>query len=45
MRQILAKVLWNFDLELAPESDQWSKQRLYTLWEKGPLMVKLTPRS
>ena len=44
MRLILAKVLWNFDLELAPGSDGWvERQKVYGLWEKGPLMVKVRP--
>jgi cytochrome P450 len=42
MRLILAKVLFNFDLELCPESVGWmEKQRVYTLWQKPPLMVKV----
>lgn len=44
MRVILARMLWNFDMELAPESDGWEKQKVYTLWDKGPLMVKLSAR-
>ncbi|KAK3301698.1 cytochrome P450 [Chaetomium strumarium] len=45
MRLILARVLWNFDLELMNESWNWNDQKIYLLWEKGPLMVKLTPVS
>lgn len=44
MRLILARVLWNFDLELSPGSDRWVDQPIYTLYEKSPLMVKLRPR-
>lgn len=43
MRLILAKVLWHFDVELCPQSDNWIQQKLFTLWDKGPLMVKLHP--
>lgn len=43
MRLILAQVLWNFDMELAPESDNWASQKIFSLWQKGPLYVKLTP--
>ena len=44
MRIILARVLWNFDMRIAEESLDWmSKQKIYNLWEKGPLMVHLTP--
>ncbi|RDI88055.1 hypothetical protein Vi05172_g1947 [Venturia inaequalis] len=41
MRLILAKIIYNFDFELLPESQEWADQRVYTLWEKKPLMVKL----
>ncbi|OAA59705.1 Cytochrome P450 [Niveomyces insectorum RCEF 264] len=43
MRLILARLLYNFDLEIMPDSRNWSQQKIYTLWEKGPLNVKLTP--
>jgi hypothetical protein len=43
MRLILAKMLWNFDFELADPTDDWMSRNLgYSLWYKGPLMVKLT---
>lgn len=41
MRLIITKVLFNFDLELCPESDGWIKQDAYILWQKSPLMVRL----
>lgn len=45
MRVILARVLWNFDLALAEDSKQWRKdQKVFVVWEKGPLNVYLTPR-
>jgi hypothetical protein len=41
-RLILAKVLYNFDFKLCPESKDWmNNQQVYTLWEKKPLMVKV----
>lgn len=43
MRYIITGVLWNFDLSLIKESQDWSEQNAYTLSGKGPLMVKLTP--
>lgn len=45
MRLILARLLWKFDLELMPESRNWSDQKIYTLWEKGAINVKLSPAS
>lgn len=41
MRLILVKVLFNFDLELAEGSENWLNQKSYTIWEKGPLNVRL----
>ncbi|KHN94126.1 cytochrome P450 ClCP1 [Metarhizium album ARSEF 1941] len=45
MRLILARVVYNFDMKLASESSGWLNQRAFTLWEKNPLMVYLTPRT
>lgn len=41
----MAMLLWNFDLELTPESKNWSTQEVYLLWEKPSLMIKLIPRA
>jgi len=43
MRAILANVLWHFDFELCPESEGWSNQKVYGIWEKKDLFVKLKP--
>jgi hypothetical protein len=43
MRIILSKILFHFDLELEPESENWRTQEVYTLWQKPALNVKLTP--
>lgn len=43
MRLVLATILWNFDLRLCEESDNWTMQDSYLLWEKHPLLVELTP--
>lgn len=42
-RMILARLIWNFDMELMPDSLDWNKQRVFLLYEKRPLQVKLTP--
>lgn len=43
-RLLLSKVLYNFNLEMLPESQGWiERQAAYGLWEKIPLMVKVTP--
>ena len=42
MRLILAKLVWHFDMELVDKDEDWvSKQHVYGLWDKEPLMVKL----
>lgn len=40
MRLIITNVLYNFDLELCPESERWMEQDVFTLWEKRALMVR-----
>lgn len=45
MRLILAKILYNFDLTLVPESIGWNKQKTFLLWEKKDLMVQLKARA
>ncbi|KAF4539469.1 Cytochrome p450 protein [Lasiodiplodia theobromae] len=41
LRIILAKMLWNFEFKLRPESDAWINQKCYTLWQKTPLWVEV----
>ncbi|KAG9190207.1 averantin hydroxylase [Alternaria panax] len=44
MRLILAKVLFAFDLELVEKERDWmSEQKVFTLWDKGALMIKVKP--
>lgn len=46
MRTILARMAWNFDLELDPASCGWlDKQRMFTTWHKTEMRVGLRPRS
>lgn len=41
---ILARLIWNFDPELAEDEEDWiGKQGNYVIWEKLPLNVVLTP--
>ena len=46
MKMVLAKVFWNFDLELAEKmkEDDWTDQKVYLLNEKTPMYVKMRPR-
>lgn len=43
MGLILAKVLYNFDLDLDAKTGQWMDQKVYGIWGKKPLWVKLKP--
>ncbi|KAJ5156583.1 hypothetical protein N7492_009386 [Penicillium capsulatum] len=44
MRLVICKLLYNFDLTLQPESDNWTDQKVYFLWDKPSLMVTLHDR-
>ncbi|KAL6855679.1 cytochrome P450 [Trichoderma novae-zelandiae] len=45
MRLILAKIMWNFDLALHPDSTDWMERNLsFSLWQKPNLHVYIKPR-
>lgn len=40
MRLILTKIVWSFDLELDPKSNNWEQEcKVMTLWKKPELLV------
>lgn len=42
MRLILARMIWNFDMELSEDSKNWLKgQKAFAVWKKPPLNVQL----
>lgn len=44
MRLILARIIFNFDFEIADDSREWyTGQKVYTLWDKPALNVYLKP--
>jgi aspirochlorine biosynthesis cytochrome P450 monooxygenase len=44
MRIILARLLWNFDLELSEESNSWADGiKVFMIYQRPSLMVKLRP--
>ncbi|KAH6894738.1 cytochrome P450 [Thelonectria olida] len=46
MRLILARIIWNFDVQITEESQLWEKKsRSYIAWEKGRMLVYLMPRT
>lgn len=45
LRLILARIVFNFDMELAPECRGWTdEQEVYAFWNKPALNVYYTPR-
>ena len=41
---ILARLVYDFDMKLAPDSQKWvERQKTYTLWDRLPLNVYFTP--
>lgn len=45
MRLILARLLWNFDLELCDSSGGWDDQKAWMAWIKPALRVRVIPRA
>ncbi|EFQ36369.1 cytochrome P450 [Colletotrichum graminicola M1.001] len=45
IRMIMVKMLWNFDLKLCDEDEDWLDQPVFLVFKKRPLMVKVRPRS
>ncbi|KAF1983382.1 isotrichodermin C-15 hydroxylase [Aulographum hederae CBS 113979] len=44
LKLVLARLIFNFDLELVDEGEDWLDQKVYTLWLKKPLMVRVKER-
>lgn len=44
MKLILAKLLWHFDFDLDQRTGEWLDQKIFTFWQKKPLLVKVTER-
>jgi cytochrome P450 len=44
MKMMVTRVLFQFDMEQAEPKKIWQDQRAFTIWEKSPLMVRLTDR-
>ena len=43
---ILAKMIWNFEFEMADPNDwDWMNQKAYLVFEPKALMVKLTEKA
>ncbi|KAI1383399.1 cytochrome P450 [Hypoxylon trugodes] len=44
LRMVLARLIWQFDLELMSESRDWFDQKVFIIWYRRPLLVKLVAR-
>ena len=44
LRSMLARMLWNFEMELCEGNGNWEDQKLQFVLVKPPLMVKLSHR-
>jgi hypothetical protein len=42
MRLIIAKLFWNFDIDLPAESRDWVNQKSFSLWRRPELMVNIS---
>ncbi|KAF1847911.1 benzoate 4-monooxygenase cytochrome P450 [Cucurbitaria berberidis CBS 394.84] len=45
IRTILARLVWHFEFELESESQDWEHQKVFVLWQKPSLMVRLKART
>ncbi|KAF2500018.1 cytochrome P450 [Lophium mytilinum] len=44
MRLVIARLLFSFDLEATPMIEDWTNQKIWFLWDKKPLWLKLHAR-
>lgn len=45
MKPIVAKVFYNFNLELCKESEDWNDQKIFLMWDKGPLYCRISQKA
>lgn len=44
MKLALCRIVYEFDFELVDDKDDWFEQKVYTLWNKKPLMMRFIER-
>lgn len=44
IRSVLTRIMWKFDMKLQEDSQYWDDQKVFTLWQKPQLNIKLSPR-
>lgn len=40
----MSKMIWNFDIELVNDDGNWPNQKIYVLYQKKPMKIRLNPR-
>ncbi|KAI9737244.1 MAG: hypothetical protein M1818_005776 [Claussenomyces sp. TS43310] len=43
MRLVLVRLLWEFDLELVDQEQKWDETKVFLIWAKKPLWIRLHP--
>lgn len=43
IKLIIARLVWQFDIQNATEGDWMGSQKVFMVWEKAPLWIKLQP--
>ncbi|KAG8163967.1 hypothetical protein KVR01_005885 [Diaporthe batatas] len=43
VRLVVGRLVFSFDFELCEESRDWARQRVFVLWEKNPLYLRVKP--
>lgn len=41
MQLIIARMLWNFDIELVDKNSLWTDQKVHWSWVRTPLIIKI----
>ncbi|KAF2122857.1 putative benzoate 4-monooxygenase cytochrome P450 [Lophiotrema nucula] len=44
IKSTIARLVWNFEMQLCKESKSWINQNVFLVWEKGPLWVQFRER-
>jgi hypothetical protein len=45
MKLALTRIIYDFDFELAEPEVDWLDQKVYSLWDKKPLLMKFEERA
>jgi hypothetical protein len=46
IKLVLARIIYNFDMELVDKNSDWMRnQKVYIIWRKSELLIKLKERA